>query len=185
MNVKIFTLKINVLTGCFDDSEVRTFTSDKDVHSIRDHAFVHQGVPHLVLVVTYHTASGRESFVPIGKNHANERDESWRKTLKDADVPMFNTLREWRAKKAKEEGVPPYFVCTNKQLADVIRLRPENMTALAKVDGFGEGRLKKYGQEILAILGKVVGTDIPQAGEGIVPIPEIQSAEPQNEANPE
>ncbi|MBF0419467.1 MAG: HRDC domain-containing protein [Magnetococcales bacterium] len=185
MNVRVFTLKLNALTGCFDDSEVRAFTSDKDVHSIRDHAFVHQGMPYLVLIVTYHAANGSESSVPTGKNHANERDEAWRKTLKDADMPIFNTLREWRAKKAREEGVPPYFVCTNKQLADVIHLRPENMTTLAKVDGFGEGRLKKYGQEILAVLGKIVGTNIPQAGGGIVPTPGSPPAEPQNETNPE
>ncbi|MBF8271094.1 MAG: hypothetical protein HW380_199 [Magnetococcales bacterium] len=95
--------------------------------------------------------------MPTGKNHANNRDEGWRKTLKDAAMPMFNTLREWRAKRAREEGVPPYFVCTNKQLADVVRLQPENVTALAKVDGFGAGRLKKYSQEILAVLGKIVG----------------------------
>ncbi|MBF0423375.1 MAG: HRDC domain-containing protein [Magnetococcales bacterium] len=170
VNVRVFTLKLNVLTGSFDDSEVRAFTSDKDVHSIRDHAFVHQGVPHLALVVTYHAASGSESSEPTGKNHANERDESWRKVLKDADMPMFNTLREWRAKKSREEGIPPSFGCTNKQLADVVRLRPGNVTALAKMDGFGEGRLKKYGQEILTVLGKSVGTNIPQEDEGIVPI---------------
>ncbi|MEO5327038.1 MAG: HRDC domain-containing protein [Magnetococcus sp. THC-1_WYH] len=165
MNVKIFTLKFNALTGGFDDSEVRAFVSDKEVHSIRDHAFVHQGFPHLALVVTYHPAHGSESLAPIGKNHANERDESWRKSLNAADIPMFNTLREWRAKKAREEGVPPYFVCTNKQLAEIVRLKPENMAALAKVDGFGEGRLKKYGQEILAALG----ANIPQTTERTVP----------------
>lgn len=164
MNVKIFTLKFNVLTCSFDDTEVRIFVADKEVQSIHDHAFTHQGMPYLTLVVVYNPAAGvNENPMPTGKNHANARDENWRKILSDADIPLFNTLREWRSGKGREEGVPTYFVCTNKQLADIVHFRPDSMTALAKVDGFGEGRLKKYGQEILMILGKKVGTDIPQS----------------------
>ena len=181
MNVRVFTLKFSTLTGGFDDTEVRTFIADREVQAIRDHAFTHQGMPYLTLVVVYHPVTGiNEEPVPMGKNRANERDESWRKILTEADIPMFNTLREWRSSKGREEGVPTYFVCTNKQLADIIRLSPDSMTALAKVDGFGEGRLKKYGQEILAIIGKKVGTNIPQPvaiPTGTVPPPE----EPQDE----
>lgn len=29
-------------------------------------------------------------------------------------IPLFNTLQEWRSHKAREEGVPTYFVRTNK-----------------------------------------------------------------------
>lgn len=173
VNVKIFTLKFNQLTFSFDDTEVRAFMADKEVQKIRDHAFVHQNMPCLTLVVVYHpTAGTSENPIPTGKNHANERDENWRKILSEADIPLFNTLREWRSSKGREEGVPTYFVCTNKQLADVVHLRPESMSALAKVDGFGEGRLKKYGQEILAILGKKVGANIPQEAETTVPTSE-------------
>ncbi|MEO5369199.1 MAG: HRDC domain-containing protein [Magnetococcus sp. DMHC-1] len=185
MKVRIFTLKYNSLTCSFDDSDVRTFIADKEVQSIRDHAFVHQGVPHLALVVVYHLASGSETSVPIGKNHANERDESWRKVLTDADMPLFNTLREWRSGKAKEEGVPTYFVRTNKQLADVVRQRPDSMSGLAKIDGFGEGRLKKYGQEILAVLGKKVGTNVSQVFERTMPICETTPTENKNEPSPQ
>ena len=115
--------------------------------------------------------------MPTGKNHANTRDESWRKILNEGEIPLFNTLREWRSAKSKEEGVPIYFVCTNKQLADVVHLRPESMTALGKVDGFGEGRLRKYGQEILAILGKKVenGRTVPDSGPAQSETPEQNS----------
>lgn len=81
MKVRIFTLKYNSLQGGFDDAEVRAFLADKEVQGIHDHAFVHQGTPHLTLVVTYHGQEGGESFVPTGKNRANEREESWRKVL--------------------------------------------------------------------------------------------------------
>ena len=44
VNVKIFTLKFETLSGGFDDAEVRTFIADKEVLSIHDHAFVHHGL---------------------------------------------------------------------------------------------------------------------------------------------
>ncbi|MBF0143037.1 MAG: HRDC domain-containing protein [Magnetococcales bacterium] len=187
MNVRIFTLKFNRLTCGFDDTEVRTFVADKEVLSIRDHAFVDHGVPHLALVVTYRLG-GNETSVPAEKNHADNQADNWRKMLGEADMPLFNTLREWRSRKAKEEGVPTYFVCTNRQLAEVARLRPGTMTALARVDGFGTGRLKKYGQEILAAMGNKVGTDIPQLTEGAeqtVPTPEPPLPEPPDETGSE
>ena len=169
VNVKIFTLKFETLSGGFDDAEVRTFIADKEVLSIHDHAFVHHGLPHLALVVLYHANCGNAA--PVAKIPTNERDESWRKTLTEADMPLFNTLREWRSGKSREEGVPTYFVCTNKQLADVIRARPGSMAALSKIDGFGEGRLKKYGQDILAIMGRKPAPPGVK-GEKIAPTPE-------------
>ncbi|MBF0311174.1 MAG: HRDC domain-containing protein [Magnetococcales bacterium] len=169
MNVKIFTLKFNKLSGSFDDVEVRQFLADKEVQSIQDHAFAYQGMPYLTLIIVYNHIGGNEHPVLTGKNHANERDENWRKVLQETDIPLFNTLREWRSHKAREEGVPTYFVCTNKQLADIAHTRPTSMTALAKVDGFGQGRLKKYGQEILAILSKKVGTELSAEEEKIMP----------------
>ncbi|MBF0263277.1 MAG: HRDC domain-containing protein [Magnetococcales bacterium] len=161
------------MTGIFDDTEVRFFLADKEVHSIHDHAFVHQGLPHLALVVVYHGMDAvPDTLVQNGKNRANTSDESWRKVLSQEDLPLFNTLREWRASKAKEEGVPHYFICTNKQLADIAHHRPTIMTNLARIDGFGEGRLKKYGQDLLSILTKRVGTMVslsPESTESSVP----------------
>lgn len=173
MNIRIFTLRFNPLLGGFDDAEVRQFLADKEVHSVHDHAFIHHGTPHLALVVTYH-GGDVERVVPTGKDRANDQEGNWRKLMKEGDLPLFNSLREWRSGKAKEEGVPPYFVATNRQLAEIARNRPDSLAALGRVDGFGEGRLKKYGRAILALLGKQVGTDVssmPDQGENSVPEP--------------
>jgi len=80
-----------------------------------------------------------------------------------ADWPVFNRLREWRGERCKAEGIPPYVICNNRQLAEVIRRRPSKLSELAEVDGFGEAKLKKYGADLLAIIARA-GTE-PEKGD--------------------
>ena len=164
MNIRIFNLPFSLAMGGFDDTEVRAFTSDKQVETIKDHAFMHNGVPHLSLVVLYHSSDSGIS-VPMEKNRAKP-DEEWRKKLTPEATPLFNSLREWRSERAKTEGAPPYFICTNKQLVDIITNRPDSLNQLSKIEGIGQGKLEKYGKDILVILGTNVGTSsVPTAGK--------------------
>lgn len=151
MNIRVFTLPFNPVLGGFDDAEVRAFTADKQVKKIKDHAFVHNGVPHLSLVVIYYPPDGKISM-PMETNRAKS-DDAWRKLLTPETTPLFNSLREWRAERSKAEGVPPYFICTNKQLVDIVINKPNSLVQLGKIEGVGPGKLEKYGKEILAVLG--------------------------------
>jgi len=63
------------------------------------------------------------------------RDESWKENVAEADWPLFNTLRDWRSARSKRDGVPPYVICTNKQLAALIVARPQTLGQLGEVEG--------------------------------------------------
>jgi superfamily II DNA helicase RecQ len=134
-----------------DDGAVQAFVADKEVLSIHDHFFAQNGVPYLTLVVRYRTAA-----LPASADTARplpQRDESWRELLGEDDWPLFNTLRAWRSERAKQEGVPPYVICNNRQLAQAIRARPATLAALGEIEGFGAAKLKKYGQDLLTLIG--------------------------------
>jgi ATP-dependent DNA helicase RecQ len=151
MLAKIFTLRFNPSTESFDDTAVSEFLADKEVCSIRDHFFVKDDVPYLTLVVRYRPgALSPPSDEP--RRAGRQRDESWRQTLAKEDWPLFNSLRDWRAERAKADGIPPYVICNNRQLAEVVKTRPESLTALGTIEGFGEAKLKKYGTELLALI---------------------------------
>ena len=92
-----------------------------------------------------------------------KRDESWRDLLSEVDWPLFNALRGWRGDRAKKEGIPPYVICNNRQLAELVKARPTTLAGLGEVEGIGEAKLKKYGKEILALLA---GSDSGKKGEG-------------------
>lgn len=165
MQLRVFTLGFDPVTQRFDDTPVRDFLADKVVDAISDHFFQHEGRPYLALVVRYRVGSQPlppATDAPPAKGKS-QRDESWRETLEKADWPVFNRLREWRGERSKAEGIPPYVICNNRQLAEVIRRRPASLAQLAEIDGFGDAKLKNYGAELLALLARA-GAE-PEGGD--------------------
>ncbi len=92
---------------------------------VREHFFIKQETPYLMVFLTYRT--GRHSVADT----AGPKDkESWQKLLSDDQLPLFNTLREWRAELAKQKGIPPYLICTNRQFAQIVNERPTTLAGL-------------------------------------------------------
>lgn len=77
----------------------------------------------------------------------------------DPDPPLdrfqqsaFDLLREWRRDQARLEGVPPYFVASDRSLREVARARPTTLDLLRDLRGFGPVKTAKYGAEILEVV---------------------------------
>ncbi len=157
MRVKILSFRYSSTLGGFDEAALQDFVRDKEIVSFREHFYRVQDVPHLTCIVTYQdevvsptvaSSSRRSSSTPRRKGSAPDPAAD----LGESDRTLFNTLREWRLKTARAEGVPPYVILTNKELLAVIEKKPESITALGNVEGLGPGRLKRHGQEILSRL---------------------------------
>jgi len=73
-------------------------------------------------------------------------------SLDNAEVEIYEALRNWRNQKASEENLAPFVIAHNSWLKQIIRLRPATPHDLIGIKGFGEKRAKKYGKEILEIL---------------------------------
>jgi ATP-dependent DNA helicase RecQ len=138
-----------VLNG-FDDTPLRDFLKDKEVLSVRDHFFVKHDTPYLVVLVTYTLA--RPEVPPSSLTSRLPADTSWWALVTAEELPLFNALRDWCSERSKCEGVPPYVICTNRQFAATVKARPQSLSTLAEIEGFGKAKLEKYGAEILAIL---------------------------------
>jgi ATP-dependent DNA helicase RecQ len=81
-----------------------------------------------------------------------KKDEKYKEILTENDWPIFKRLKEWRAEKCKKEGVPPYIVFTNLQLAKIAATRPTSLNAIQQIEGIGNSKREKYGNEILQII---------------------------------
>ncbi|MGW2056541.1 DNA helicase RecQ [Streptomyces sp. NPDC001840] len=73
--------------------------------------------------------------------------------LPDEAVPVFESLRAWRAATAKEQGVPAYVVFHDATLREIAVRAPATLAELGTVSGVGENKLAKYGEQILETLG--------------------------------
>jgi len=74
--------------------------------------------------------------------------------LSEADAVVFDQLRAWRGAAAKEQGVPAYVIFHDATLRQIASQSPSTLTELSTVNGVGDAKLAKYGQQILDILGR-------------------------------
>jgi ATP-dependent DNA helicase RecQ len=74
--------------------------------------------------------------------------------LSPEDAKLFERLREWRAGQAREQGVPAYVIFQDKTLREIASTRPADVHTLACVNGVGQAKLEKYGQDILEVLAE-------------------------------
>jgi ATP-dependent DNA helicase RecQ len=65
---------------------------------------------------------------------------------------VFERLRAWRTGVAKELGMPPYVIFHDATLRQIAAAPPTTMAGLALVNGVGETKLGRYGQQILEVL---------------------------------
>jgi len=66
--------------------------------------------------------------------------------------PVFERLRAWRTAVAKEQGMPPYVIFHDATLRLIAASPPSTLAGLALVNGVGETKLARYGQQILDLL---------------------------------
>ena len=65
---------------------------------------------------------------------------------------VFERLRTWRTATAKEQGMPPYVIFHDATLRQIAAAPPATLAELAAVNGVGETKLARYGQQILEVL---------------------------------
>ncbi len=70
------------------------------------------------------------------------------------DEELFERLREWRISRAADEKVPAYVVFTDLTLQAIAEARPTDTRALLRINGVGQAKLTKYGDDVLALVGE-------------------------------
>jgi superfamily II DNA helicase RecQ len=87
-----------------------------------------------------------------GRSGGSSGEVDYKQLLSEADFAVFARLRALRKQLALRDGVPPYAVCSNEQLASLVTRRVDTLEAMAAIDGLGPARLAKYGAALLAVL---------------------------------
>jgi ATP-dependent DNA helicase RecQ len=67
-------------------------------------------------------------------------------------APVFERLRAWRGGVAKEQGVPAYVIFHDATLREIAAGHPSSLAELSEVNGVGEAKLAKYGDQVLEVL---------------------------------
>jgi ATP-dependent DNA helicase RecQ len=151
MKIKVITLRIDSAAGNVDDRALVEFQEGKDVIEASEHFLVHEKTPTLVLVLRYRDAA------PGARPGAEAERKDWRAELDAEGRRIYDELRLWRGRKAKREGIPPYLILNNRELAELSMRRPSSIAQLREIHGIGEATCERWGEEILAALAGVAG----------------------------
>ena len=84
------------------------------------------------------------------------------------DTDLYEALREWRLRVARENGVAAFVVFTNRTLKEIARVQPRSETELLQVRGVGPHKLAAYGRDILNLVSS--GANRRTGAEGDSPI---------------
>lgn len=69
--------------------------------------------------------------------------------LTSRGLNLFEALRQVRTRLAKEEGMPPYIIFSDKTLTDMCVRLPADRREMLMVTGVGENKFEKYGQQFI------------------------------------
>lgn len=70
----------------------------------------------------------------------------------EEDQGLWNALRSCRKRLAEEQGVPPYVIFHDSTLREMLAFRPTTSEQLRTITGVGDSKLKRFGDEFLAVL---------------------------------
>ncbi len=74
------------------------------------------------------------------------------KGIEVEDQSLWNALRACRKRLAEEHGVPPYVIFHDATLREMLEFRPLTTEQLRAITGVGDSKLKRFGDEFLAVL---------------------------------
>ena len=69
---------------------------------------------------------------------------------------LFEALRGHRLALAREQGVPPYVIASDRSLRELAEVRPRTLDALRLAHGIGPHKVERYGAGLLAVVAGVL-----------------------------
>ena len=153
---KIITVQADPHTGVFPDTELQRLSAEYNILSCREHFYIHQQTPTMVLLIEYRPLKNKP--VPIlSSSHKkdsgrNLEDDAKLEGLSAKDKALFEHLRSWRKQTAIEKGISVINILHNHHLLEIVRRKPTTKTGLQSISGIGKVKADKYAAAILAMI---------------------------------
>lgn len=106
----------------------------------------------ILLPADVHARPARDGDTPRPKRSLPDTDE-----LDEAAQVVFDALRRYRLGLAREAGVAPFVIASDRTLRDLARLRPRTVDELTLAHGIGRHKAERYGEGLLRVIGEAAG----------------------------
>ncbi|NLM12488.1 MAG: hypothetical protein GX209_01920 [Epulopiscium sp.] len=145
MKCKVFRLRVVGEHQGEDEDHLNQFLEEVKVHQVQS-TFIGDGQNYWSILVYYDEIL--QEPVKDSVNSALNQEIP----LNSAQKKLYDILIKWRDTQAEYENLPAYVVCYNQWIREMVTMPVTTLDDLRKIKGFGERRIKKYGDQILKIM---------------------------------
>ena len=162
IGLRIFSLPFCPEKGGFDDTPLQEYLAEgRALLDVQHHLLEPHGSPWMILLVKTRPLESSHPRQRQERQQAQEKrrnKEEWKASLVDEEARQrFELLEDWRRERAKEQGVPPFLLLNNRLLTKIAEHNPTSKTEFLKLNGFGNGKWERMGDELLSLLEAVKG----------------------------
>jgi superfamily II DNA helicase RecQ len=75
--------------------------------------------------------------------------------LAEEEQKILDNLKIWRQSKANELNLPTYMICSNAELLALVKTKPDSVDKLTYLKGFGDQKIAKFGDQIIAFFNSI------------------------------
>ena len=149
MQLKVFHIRLSREHIQQDQDQLNAFLETVTVKKSATHLIT--GNVNYWSILVFYEPGKSEGSGRSGSKFAIEAESE----LTAAELELFGILKQWRQDKSGALNVPTYLICHNTELMSIAKLKPQSLQELAQVKGFGDMKISKFGEEILAVLSAV------------------------------
>jgi superfamily II DNA helicase RecQ len=80
--------------------------------------------------------------------------------LSAEQLKIFERLRDWRFQRAKGLAIPPYVICSNRELEEIVLQMPRTVEELAALPGMGGAKSAQHGAALAAEINRVASEQL-------------------------
>jgi superfamily II DNA helicase RecQ len=176
MKLKFFT--IPAVSPEAAEADLNRFLGAHRVSHVERHFTADGAASFWAICVTW-VEAGEGPGASLAPDGARRGRIDYREVLEADEFALYDRLRTLRKQTAEAEGLPPFAVFTNEQLADMVRRRAATLADLGRIEGIGEARLGRFGATFLEVLREgVPRLGPPAAAPTPVPTPAPTPAAP-------
>lgn len=151
MKIKTFHIRLSKEHIVADEEKLNEFLKDKEVINTYAELVKTEKVNFWSILVAYSETGNMK--------RANEKPEKLSypadTQLTDEELNIYNALKQWRTDKAKTENISSFVIAYDTELITIAKVGIENIEDFNNIKGFGEKKIAKYGEEIIALLNSL------------------------------
>lgn len=151
MKIKTFHIRLSKEYINSDEERLNDFLKDKEVINTFAELVKTEKINFWSILVSYSENGNMKK--------ANEKPEklsfSADTKLTEEELKIYNTLKQWRADKAKTENISSFVIAYDTELITIAKVGIEDIEDFKSIKGFGEKKITKYGGEIIALLNSL------------------------------